>query len=103
MCGAGLAGIAAIYSAGVAGASPSEAHKGGLARDGQGLPVRACSASPAPEPEMRTTAIAAGPRPEERAKLVGRTESAIATPASAAGERRQALKHTHKQLLRTIS
>ena len=33
---------------------------------------RIFSASPARGPEMRTTAIAAGPRPEERAKMVGR-------------------------------
>ena len=37
------------------------------------LPVSAFSASPARGPEMRTTAIAAGPRPEERAKMVGRS------------------------------
>ena len=39
------------------------------ARLGQ-LPASALSASPARGPEMRTTAIAAGGRPEERAKMV---------------------------------
>ena len=40
---------------------------------GSGMrPVSAFSASPARGPEMRTTAIAAGGRPEERAKMVSR-------------------------------
>ena len=37
------------------------------------LPVSAFSAAPARGPEMRTTAIAAGARPEERAKMVSRS------------------------------
>ena len=47
------------------------AHPGerGLARGGQAADQR-LSASPARGPEMRTTAIAAGGRPEERAKMV---------------------------------
>ena len=47
----------------------------GRARPARGagiLPMSAFSASPARGPEMRTTAIAAGPRPEERAKMVSR-------------------------------
>ena len=38
------------------------------------LPMSAASAAPARGPEMRTTAIAAGGRPEERAKMVGGVE-----------------------------
>ncbi len=47
------------------------------------LPDRIFSAAPAREPEMRTTAIAAGPRPEERAKMVSRWGSDIAAQVSA--------------------
>ena len=50
------------------------------------LPVSAFSASPAAGPEMRTTAIATGGRPEERAKMVSRRGSDIAAQVSA-GER----------------
>lgn len=39
------------------------------------------SAAPARGPEMHTTAMAAGPRPEDRAKMVGRED--IATNGSA--------------------
>ena len=55
------------------------AHAGerGLARLRQ-LPVSAFSASPARGPEMRTTAIAAGGRPEDRAKMVSRARAGIA-------------------------
>ena len=41
-------------------------------------PASAFSASPARGPEMRTTAIAAGGRPEERAKMVSRARAGIA-------------------------
>ena len=48
------------------------------ARRGSGsLPPSASSASPARGPEMRTTAIAAGGRPEERAKMVDCAGSVI--------------------------
>src|SRR6185437_5236417 len=48
------------------------------------LPVSARSAAPARGPEMRMTAMAAGPRPEERAKMVERSD--IAAQVSAAEE-----------------
>ena len=47
------------------------------------LPARIFSAAPARGPEMRTTAIAAGRRPEERAKMVSRCGSDIAAQVSA--------------------
>ena len=51
-----------------------------------GVPARTSSASPARGPEIRTTAIAAGGRPDERAKIVSRTGSGIAgTEAPHAG------------------
>ncbi len=55
------------------------------------LPASALSASPARGPEMRTTAMAAGGRPEERAKMVGR--SGIAAQVSAAGRAGQGARN----------
>ena len=60
----------------LAGCRIADAGKGRLARRGD-FAGEALSASPARGPEMRMTAIAAGGRPEERAKMVSRAVSDI--------------------------
>ncbi len=53
----------------------AHARERGLARLGHAADQRLAAPSPARGPEMRTTAIAAGGRPEERAKMVGRVRA----------------------------
>jgi hypothetical protein len=60
------------------------------------LPVSARSAAPARGPEMRITAMAAGPRPELRAKMVGR--SGIEAQVSAEGRLGQGPKVSAQKL-----
>ena len=58
-------------SASSSSVSPSRSRRSAARRGSGSLPPSAVIASPARGPETRTTAIAAGGRPEERAKMVG--------------------------------
>ena len=51
-------------------------------------PISACNAAPARGPEMRITAIAAGGRPEERAKMVGLEALGMRTDVAGFGPNR---------------